>query len=305
MNVSVVMTVYNGELYIEKQLKSILNQTYNIDEIIIINDCSNDSSIELIEKINSKKVKIIKNELNQGVVASFFKGINLATNECIFLADQDDIWELNKVEKYVEKFKSNDRIGVLTSSYRLIDCNDKVINKKKYPLYKEGFVKLEDVLGKNIFPGCTIAFRKEYKKYFTTLNRNIYIHDWYLVLISSYKGTLYYFDEILFNYRIHDNNTIGLNTSYKPKYGLAKRIKSLKNKISLYKYLINNIDFNLEDNILINRYILLNKNRLKAIEKKSFSILTKNVLLNKSIYNIRLIIGDFYYIIKNIKGKNI
>ena len=98
--VSVVMCTYNGEKYIREQLDSILYQTYPVDEIIIQDDCSTDNTCKILyeyQKLNPQIV-VIRNAQNKGINHNFFSAISRAKNDYIAISDQDDIWELDKIE---------------------------------------------------------------------------------------------------------------------------------------------------------------------------------------------------------------
>ena len=98
MDISVCMATYNGEKYVLPQIRSILEQLDKHSELIIVDDFSKDKTIELIESIEDKRIKIYKNNSNQGHVKTFEIALNKAKGETIFLSDQDDIWPKNRVK---------------------------------------------------------------------------------------------------------------------------------------------------------------------------------------------------------------
>ena len=129
--VSVVMATYNGEKYIEQQLESIRCQTQIPDEVIMCDDGSTDKTVEYIEKyIEKHKLlnwKIIKNEKNLGHFDNFFKAILLAQGDTIYLSDQDDIWDLNKIKVIEKYYMQNPSAMMIQSNMRFIDENsDKI-----------------------------------------------------------------------------------------------------------------------------------------------------------------------------------
>ena len=101
--VSVVMCTYNGAKYIREQLDSILNQTYPIFEIIIQDDCSTDDTVEIIRGYaeSNKTIKLFVNEKQKGVTLNFITALQRASGDLIAISDQDDIWNLEKIEKQV------------------------------------------------------------------------------------------------------------------------------------------------------------------------------------------------------------
>lgn len=95
------MCTYNGEKFIGEQLESILNQTYPVSEIVIKDDCSTDSTWDIIMDYSSKYPSVIKpyrNERNQGPHINFLTAFELSTGDIIAPSDQDDIWAINKIE---------------------------------------------------------------------------------------------------------------------------------------------------------------------------------------------------------------
>ena len=86
VNFSVVIPLYNKEAFVAKTLNSVLNQTYQNFEVIIVNDCSTDNSLNVVQKIDDSRFKIIKHNENKGLSASRNTGINAATHSyhCLF-----------------------------------------------------------------------------------------------------------------------------------------------------------------------------------------------------------------------------
>lgn len=221
--VSVAMATYNGEKYIRKQLESILNQLAPTDEIIISDDCSSDKTLEIVCDIMNnhpigKIIKIVENESNQGYIRNFRKAISLTKGNYIFLADQDDIWESSKVRELVKYMDTQKAVLVCTAS-KLIDSNDKEIKDiSQYVMHpivrrtKEGntsHLSFFKMLFGNVAQGCTYCFVNEVKELFLKINNDITPHDYQLVLCACLIGDVYYWNNFLIQYRIHESNTIG------------------------------------------------------------------------------------------------
>ena len=96
---TVIIPLYNKEKYIENAIKSILNQTFTDFELLIINDCSTDKSIEIASKFASEKVQIIHHEKNSGLAATRNTGIKKATSNYVTFLDADDLWKPRFLEK--------------------------------------------------------------------------------------------------------------------------------------------------------------------------------------------------------------
>jgi glycosyltransferase involved in cell wall biosynthesis len=107
--VSIVMCTYNGSQYLRQQLDSIVNQTYPLHEIIIQDDCSTDSTMEILHEYaeNYPIIHIYQNQERKGHIPNFFSAANRAKGEYIAFSDQDDIWKSNKIEKLIECIKDN------------------------------------------------------------------------------------------------------------------------------------------------------------------------------------------------------
>ena len=107
MKISVAFIVYNGARYMRTQLDSILAQTHNVDEIIVCDDASSDTTKEILEEYKNKYLNLFLlhyNNKNLGPTKNIEKAIQACTGDIILLADQDDYWEPNKVETIIKCF---------------------------------------------------------------------------------------------------------------------------------------------------------------------------------------------------------
>ncbi|MCG2791916.1 MAG: glycosyltransferase, partial [Weeksellaceae bacterium] len=106
--ISVCLATYNGEKYLEAQIKSILKQLSVDDELIISDDRSTDNTISVINKFDDNRIKIFINKNKNGVAHNFENALLKATGDYIFLSDQDDIWADNKVDVLLKELKEYD-----------------------------------------------------------------------------------------------------------------------------------------------------------------------------------------------------
>lgn len=221
MTVSVALCTYNGEQFIKEQIDSILNQTVPVNEIIICDDRSNDTTIEILEQYSIENPGIFKifiNETNLRSVKNFEKAITLCSGDIIFLSDQDDIWALNKVEVYLDYFTKNPQIDVLASNGYCINEKSEVEDKHAIwdvPqfLRNEGvkfdYYRLITQVG-NLATGASMAFRKEILPDilpFPVIKD--FHHDEWIAIISSKKNAFELLNEKYFYYRIHRNQQVG------------------------------------------------------------------------------------------------
>lgn len=126
--ISVVIPVYNASKYVTRTLESVICQTYENIEILLIDDCSTDNSVEILRDYEKRdsRIKVFTSEKNQGVAAVRNRGIQAAKGEYIALLDSDDIWVDTKLEKQIESLR---RTGAQISycSYSFTDENDNEI----------------------------------------------------------------------------------------------------------------------------------------------------------------------------------
>ncbi|MGI6684354.1 MAG: glycosyltransferase [Bacillota bacterium] len=175
--VSVIIPSYNHEKFIGEAIESVLNQTYQDFELIIIDDCSHDNSIKVIEKFKSEKIRFFINEKNMGATYTANKCISEARGEYIALLNSDDIWELNKLEKQVPILDNNREIGAVFS-------NALFINEKGEPLSND------DYSWPNIFKQQNRSQARWLRRFFFELN--CLCHPSILIRKSIYDRTNLY-----------------------------------------------------------------------------------------------------------------
>lgn len=220
--VSVCVATYNGERYIAAQLRSILIQLRECDEVIVVDDASTDCTREAVESLGDSRIRLILQATNRGVLRTFERAIAEAHGDILFLADQDDLWAPGKVSAMVRGFEENPEVNIVVSDAALIDDNNQIIGKSYYAIrgsFRPGV--LSNVV-RCKFLGCTMAFRKR-------LRRNILpfplkadiLHDVWIGVVNSLSGgqTLY-IDEPLVLYRRHSGNATGVRP-----LSLGKRIR--------------------------------------------------------------------------------
>lgn len=119
--VTVLMTAFNTEKYISEAIQSILNQSYTQFELLIINDASTDNTLIEIEKFQDKRIRILTNTTNKGVVISRNRALEEAKGEFIAIMDSDDIAAPNRLTAMVNKFNENPHLALIGSHARIID----------------------------------------------------------------------------------------------------------------------------------------------------------------------------------------
>ena len=155
--ISVILSIFNGENFLEKSINSVLEQTYGNFELIIIDDCSNDNTYNLVLDFAKKdsRVKIIKNNFNMGLTRSLIEAIKVAKGELIFRQDVDEISYSNRFEEQLKLFKNDDVVAV--------GCNSIDIYYNQLSIYwgYNNEKKIKKIISlKTIFPHGSSAFNK-------------------------------------------------------------------------------------------------------------------------------------------------
>jgi len=237
MKTSVAFCTYNGEKYIREQLDSIFNQTLKVDEIIICDDRSSDSTVAIVQEYQVKYPSIISlfiNEVNLRSVKNFEKAISLCTGDIIFLSDQDDSWMPNKVENYIRFFEKNPNITTIASNGFCMNDNSNILDL--YTIWDvPGFLKEEQVpfdyfklitqVG-NFVTGAAMAFRKTIVGEilpFPTLKD--YHHDEWIATVATGLNSFAFLNEKYFKYRVHSNQQVG-GISYSKTQKIKKQLIS-------------------------------------------------------------------------------
>ncbi len=241
MRISVIVTTFNGEHFIQEQLQSILEQSRQADEIIIGDDCSTDKTVQIINAVFmsssfSGKVEIVDRKTNVGLYFNIKDLIKRSAGDIIVLADQDDIWLSDKLSVIEDCFIHNQNIAALLTGFKAIDQKGNLIlpGDKDDNIWITDQIRTSglsqisaaDILCRNYGPGCTLAIRKTIAELFL-LSENHLIHDWQLCLLAAIQGGLFYNPAILTYYRQHESNTIGMHISFPEEMEMGKWRKSL------------------------------------------------------------------------------
>ena len=111
--VTILMPVYNAELYLKRAIESILNQTYKNIEFLIINDGSTDNSLAIIKSYSDKRIVLIENDKNSGLIYSLNIGLKKASGKYIARMDADDISYPTRIQKQCAFMENHNEIGIL------------------------------------------------------------------------------------------------------------------------------------------------------------------------------------------------
>ena len=234
LTISIAMCTYNGEKYLQEQLDSIFNQTRLPDELVVFDDNSSDQSISILERFSASTcfpVKIFKNQVNIGSTKNFEKAIIHCGGDIIALADQDDVWQPNKLEIIQRSFEMSPKIGFffsdanVTDEYMTITISRlwKSVDFSYWSRMRLVNGKAFDVLlNHNVVTGATMAFRSELKEKVVPIPSR-WVHDGWIAIIASAITDLTICAEGLIEYRQHLQQQIGVpNQGLIEKYEVSK-----------------------------------------------------------------------------------
>jgi glycosyltransferase involved in cell wall biosynthesis len=203
--VTVLLPVYNAERFVAKSIESILKQSFEDFELLIINDGSSDNSMSVISSIDDKRIRIVENEKNLTLIPTLNKGIRLARGKYIARMDSDDIAHPDRLKLQINFLEKNPEVGLLGSSTRFVDQNLNELYLKYSP---ETHVQNKwKMLYATSFMHPTVIFRKDAVMEVSGYS-SIYPHceDYELWTRLSEVTKVHQLPNILVNVRKHDQN---------------------------------------------------------------------------------------------------
>ena len=210
--ISIAMTTYNGEKYLRNQLDSILNQSISDFELVICDDCSKDSTREILKDYANRdsRIKIILNESNLGFKRNFEKALLNCSGDYIALSDQDDIWEKEHLQILMKTIGTNmltcgdsqcfiENDGQMKDIFKLSELEfDLSVLKSNEDILKRIFFR------GNPYQGAAMLMKKEFLDIVLPIPTDISFHDVWFALCAACNNSFVYVNEIVNNYRQHE-----------------------------------------------------------------------------------------------------
>jgi len=236
--VSIIMSVYNGERYLSEAVNSILNQTFNDFEFIIVNDASTDDIWGILNQYKDKRISIINNIENVGLTKSLNKGIQASKGKYIARMDADDISMPQRIALQVDFMERNENIAILGTDYYPIDeLGRRTQAKLDRPITSEEIRK--NIFLYNPFIHSSLMIRKTVLDEFGGYDKRFELAQDYelsLRILSRYEG--YNLPKILVAFRICKEK-LNIKQARKQIYfGILARLKVLKEGLYPSKYYI-------------------------------------------------------------------
>ena len=214
MRVSIAIATYNGELFIEEQLKSIASQTRLPDEVIVCDDCSSDCTLAVINDFAASSIfpiQVYVNDTNLGYGQNFSNAISKTTGDYVFLSDQDDVWFPTKISTMLSYFEQSPEYLCIMCDSVLTDVSLRPIGAtKRQQLKKAGQPDTAFIMG------CCAGFLGSFARSALPLPSSLSAHDTWLIGLSDLYSMTQRLDLPLQYYRRHPNATsqILVNSSY-------------------------------------------------------------------------------------------
>lgn len=287
--VTIIVPSYNHEKYIEETIDSIVNQTYENIELIVIDDGSKDESPKLLQELSQKHHFTLVTRENKGLCRTLNEAISLAEGEYISICASDDKYLLDKIEKQVVFLERNK--NYVMSYGKKINFYPNGLNKPiNNPKYRSGKI-FKDLLLQNLhIPPASTLYRKELFNDIGGFDTSLAVEDVDMFLRIASRYEIGFQDDYYYYYRVHDSNTI--NNTEKMESDTRKILEKWQDH-ELYTSAIRNMN------------LLYFRNYAPTNKKKALLILPKDlsVLFERAFYQgmLRLFIPtSLYYKLKGL-----
>lgn len=198
--ISVVLPCFNGANMLPTAIESCINQSFKDWELIIVNDCSKDNTLEVALHYASidNRIRVIDNEVNLKLPASLNKGFSEAIGDYFTWTSDDNIMHPTMLEELYNYLENNQQIGLVASDYIVIDETDNVKREVRLP------DNLSDLLPLNNYLGCSFMYRKEVAKHVGDYRVDLFLvedYEYWIRIAMQYP--IARLNKILYSYREH------------------------------------------------------------------------------------------------------
>jgi len=213
--VSVLMTSYNHERFISEAIESVLGQTIQDFELIIIDNGSTDRSQQIIKNYSKKddRIRAIFHDENMGIPKTYNELYENAKGKFVSGICSDDVWVKNKLEKQLEVMKQDENLIIWTEG-EIIDSESQSTGKtftQRYESFKKSGHLFDELLGGNFIFASSVMFKRENLKDIRYDENIKYLNDHKFFLDLAYRYKYHFIPEPLSKYRLHGKNTIFLD----------------------------------------------------------------------------------------------
>jgi len=234
--VSIILPTYNGERYIGKAIESILGQSFEDFELIIVNDCCTDNTLSIINEYIKRdtRIRLIENEYNMKLPTSLNNGFNEAKGEYLTWTSDDNIYEKDAISELHSYLQKNHNVPMVVARMLFIDSFEQV-------LYEDKAFDMKDLPYHNNVGAC-FMYRKSVRERIGNYDIGKFLvedYDYWLRVYFEY-GNIGFINKFLYRYRVHGNSLtekrrkdISINLSKLRKQNLTKILKLLDGRKDL------------------------------------------------------------------------
>lgn len=200
---SVAMATYNGERYIAEQIESVLRNMKKNDELIISDDGSTDNTRTIIGHYMEydERIHLVEGP-QKGAIRNFENALQYVNGQVVFLCDQDDIWEMDKIDKVLAAMQED--VTLVMHDAVVVEAGTVIVPSfMRYRGSKQGM--LNNII-KNSYIGCCMAFKRELLNYVLPFPERICMHDQWIGLMNELVGQSRFIEDKLLHYRRHESN---------------------------------------------------------------------------------------------------
>lgn len=226
------MAVKNGAAYLEEQISSILCQLGPGDELIVSDDHSSDSTLDIIRAYDDNRIRIYSSA-RRGIIHNFESALSRSSGDFVFLADQDDIWHSDKLSTMLPYFDEFDLV--------VCDCNligegegaPRLLHPSFFQLNGSGRGLLRNLIS-NSYMGCCMGFRRSVLTKAIPFPKDIAGHDFWIGMIAEAHFKPVFIENKLVSHRMHRSNasTSGRRSNTPPMKRVTQRYRLVRNLIS-------------------------------------------------------------------------
>jgi glycosyltransferase involved in cell wall biosynthesis len=286
--ISVIMPVYNCELYIKEAIDSILNQTFLDFELIIIDDCSTDSTLSIVKSYGDPRINVVEKEQNTGYTNSLNSAILIAKGKYIARMDGDDISIPERLQKQYDFLERNYEVVICGTAIQIIGSH----KVERHPSNHEDLkIKL---CFSSVFHHPTVMIKRN------VLNQNLYnkefepAEDYELWTRLAFVGKMANLNDVLLNYRIHSNQTSSVRKNLQDqnifkcqlimlnKFFIEQNftVKQIKNTLNTNNVRAKN---DVETSLKLYNYMLKSNVEIKIFDQNTL----KKIVYNKQLFLFR------------------
>lgn len=237
MTIGIAVALYNGMRFLEEQLDTLRLQTRPADKVVLCDDGSTDGTPDFvrsyIEKYSLQESWLfLQNEVNLGYIRNFYKAMSLCKTDLIFLADQDDVWQSDKLQKMTDIMESHPEINLLSCRHGIIDAQGQTIQSVVEGTARQDeailSIGVKDILQAYRWPGMIMCLRGDFFRELLPRIKDCDVaHDFMFCMCAADRDSFLEYGYLGAYHRRHDNNTAREEHRISKLLNLEKKLKEI------------------------------------------------------------------------------